>query len=168
MKALAILLALTLAACGFQPVYKRSGAPTELSQQLREVEVPLLKGSRTEQLFSTRLQDLLNPQSAAAPKKYRLDVAFKSEEQPAIIQQDRRITRYRVMLTAQYTLVDLAAAANAAPLAKGKVTTRTSYDDLTSEFANYSARVDSEERAAQELAELLRQRLVGYFGEERR
>lgn len=161
MNYIALTLSLLLVACGFQPVYKQSGVPTELSQRLRAVEVPLLRGSRTEQLFSNRLEDLLNPQSAASPKQYRLDIEFKKEEQPAITQQNRKITRYRVVLSASYALYETG---GKTPLTKGKVTARSSYDDLTSEFANYSAETDSEQRTAEELAELLKQRLVGYFG----
>lgn len=127
---------------------------------MRGVEVPVLRGNRTEQLFSVTLSDLLDPQLNAKEKPYLLELAFKREEQPAVIQQDRQITRYRIILTTRYVLRDRATGKK---LTNGTATIRTSYDDLTSEFANYSAQVDSEERAARELAEQVRGRLLGYF-----
>lgn len=151
---------LLLSSCGFHPIYKQSGVPTELDQRLKSVDVVLLRGTRAEQIFSTELADLLDPQSKATAKPYLLELQYKRDEQPAIVQQDRTITRFRIMLTGSYVLKDKA---SGKVLDKGKATQRVTYDDLTNEFANYSAQTDSEERAARELAEQIRQRLLGYF-----
>ena len=124
------------------------------------VDVSLLRGTRAEQIFSTELADLLDPQSKAAAKPYLLELRYKRDEQPAIIQQDRTITRFRIMLKGFYVL---RVKATGKVLTKGDVTERVTYDDLTNEFANYSAQTDSEERAARELAEQVRERLLGYF-----
>ena len=99
-------------------------------------------------------------QSKAAAKPYLLELRYKRDEQPAIIQQDRTITRFRIMLKGFYVL---RVKATGKVLTKGDVTERVTYDDLTNEFANYSAQTDSEERAARELAEQVRERLLGYF-----
>ena len=124
------------------------------------VDVSLLLGTRAEQIFSTELADLLDPQSKAAAKPYLLELKYKRDEQPAIIQQDRTITRFRIMLKGFYVL---RVKATGKVLTKGDVTERVTYDDLTNEFANYSAQTGSEERAARELAEQVRERLLGYF-----
>lgn len=148
-----------LAACGFQPVYQKN--KSSVHSELMQVEVPLMAGDRTEQLFSTTLMDALNPQGKSASQPYQLLVDLKRAHDPAIIQQDREITRYRVKLEARYKLIEKAS---------GKVVftdiarLRSSYDDLTSEFANYSSEVDAEQRAAVELAETVRQQLISYFG----
>ena len=150
-----------LTACGFHPVYKQSGESTVINEHLKNVEVPLLRGTRAEQIFSTELIDLLDPQSSASAKLYTVELKYKREEQPAVIEQDRTVTRYRLVLKAEYILREILTKKE---LTKGSVTVRTSYDELTNQFANYSAQTDSEQRAARELAELVRQRLVGYFG----
>lgn len=142
---------LLISGCGFQPVHKKLTA-------VQGVDVPVLKGSRTEQLFSNALDGLLNPSSQNAAKPYRLDLVFKREEVPAIIQQDRTITRYRITLTANYTLKE-----GDTEITKGTAKIRTSYDDLASDFGSYSAQVDSEERAAKELAQIVYQRLQGFL-----
>ena len=129
-----------------------------MNAALHAVDVPVLKGNRTEQIFSNTLADLLNPESTEAAKRYQLDLKFKYEEIPAVIQQDRKITRYRITLTANYSLKE-----GEAEITKGTVKTRTSYDDLTSEFGSYSAQVDAQERAAQELAQMVYQRLQGFW-----
>ncbi len=149
-----------LSSCGFKPVYKQSGAPTELDQRLKSVDVTLLRGTRAEQIFSSELADLLDPQSKATAKPYLLELQYKRDEQPAIVQQDRTITRFRIILIGSYVLKDKA---TGKVLNKGSATQRVTYDDLTNEFANYSAQTDSEQRAARELAEQIRQRLLGYF-----
>jgi hypothetical protein len=118
----------------------------------------VLKGSRSEQLFSNQLDELLNPNSQGTAKRYHLDLNFKREEIPAIIQQDRTITRYRITLIASYTLKE-----GEKQITKGTAKIRTSYDDLASDFGSYSAQADSEERAAKELAQMVYQRLQGFL-----
>ena len=152
---------LLLTACGFQPVYKQSGTSTSLNESLKAIDVMLLRGTRAEQLFSTELADLLDPQAQAATKPYLLELIYKRDEQPAIIQQDRKITRFRITLSANYLLREKT---TGKVLTKGSVAERATYDELANQFANYSAQTDSEERAAKELAEKVRQRLLGYFG----
>lgn len=146
-----IVLSLIVSSCGFQPVHQKS-TTTE------GVSVPVLKGSRTEQIFSIALDELLNASTQDAAKRYSLDLNFKREETPAIIQQDRTITRYRIILTANYTLKQ-----GDAEITKGVAKIRTSYDDLASDFGSYSAQADSEERAAKELAQKVYQRLQGFL-----
>lgn len=156
------LIAITmLASCGFKPVYKKNTAQPSVHQDLIKIEVPLLKGDRTNQLFSTSLMDALDPQSQGQIKTYRLDIQVKRNREPAIIQQDREITRYRVIVEAPFKLIDKA---TGRVLLSDSIKLRSSYDDLNSEFANYSSQVDAEERAAKELAEMVRQRLITYFG----
>lgn len=141
-----------LTGCGFQPVHQQSSSITQ------SVDVPVLNGSRSEQLFSTTLDELLNPKSQDGAKRYALDLNFKREETPAIIQQDRAITRYRITLVANYTLKE-----GDAVITKGNSKLNTSYDDLASDFGSYSAQVDAEERAAKELAQIVYQRLQGFL-----
>lgn len=153
-----IVVLLALAACGFQPIYQKS--KDSVQSELLQVEVPIMNTDRTEQLFSSTLADSLNPQSRSSTKPYLFQAVIKKTHDPAIIQQDREITRYRVSLEVKYKLIEKAT---------GKVVLedvarlRSSYDDLTSEFANYSSQVDAEERAARELAETVRMRLISFF-----
>lgn len=155
---------LTLASCGFQPVYKKNAAQASVHQDLMKIEVPLLKGDRTDQIFSTSLMDSFDPQSQGQLKLYLLDTKLKRVREPAIIQQDREITRYRVVLEVQIRLIEKA---TGKVLMSDTIKLRSSYDDLRSEFANYSSQVDAEERAAKELAEMVRQRLITYFGKKK-
>lgn len=151
---LSSVFCLLISGCGFQPAHQQSA----MREALQAVDVAVLKDSRTEQLFSNQLAELLNPNSQEAPKRYRLDLDFKREEVPAIIQQDRTITRYRVTLIVKYHLKE-----GDAEITKGTATIRTSYDDLASDFGSYSAQVDAEERAAKELAQIVYQRLQGFL-----
>lgn len=148
---LSSVFCLLISGCGFQPVHQQSATT-------QGVAVPVLKGSRTEQIFSIALDELLNASTQDAAKRYSLDLNFKREETPAIIQQDRAITRYRITLVANYTLKE-----GDAVITKGNSKLNTSYDDLASDFGSYSAQVDAEERAAKELAQKVYQRLQGFL-----
>ena len=166
MKSLPMMLLafLMVAGCGFRPVYQKNAPVPALGEELQQVEVPILTGSRLEQILTATLADALDPQAQGRLKNYRLEMAVKNLKDPAIIQQDREITRYRVQIIADYRLIDKTTGKR---VFKENARIRTTYDDLASEFANYSAQVDAEERAGKELAQIIRQQLMAYFAREK-
>ena len=143
-----------LSGCGFQPVHQKKPA----GPLYQYVDVPLLTTNHTEQLFSNALADLLDPENDKTARRYNLQLRLTRDEIPIITRQDRAITRYRITLTAFYTLNE-----GDKKITDGNAKIRVSYDGLANDFANYSAQVDSEERAAKELAQLVYQRLQGFL-----
>ncbi len=73
----------------------------------------------------------------------------------ALVQVDNedRPTAATLHMTGSYVLTDLA---TAKPVASGSRSIQASYDQPSQEFATLRARRDAEDRAARELAELLR------------
>jgi LPS-assembly lipoprotein len=145
---------LLISGCGFQPVQGKHG----IANHYQSISVPTLTASRTEQIFSNALADLLKPRNEGASSRYALEMKLLREEVPIIVSQNRDITRYRVTLTAHYIIKD-----GEKKLAEDDAKVRVSYNVLMNDFANYSSQVDAEERAAKELAQVVYQHLQRYL-----
>jgi hypothetical protein len=118
-----------------------------------------MKG-RTGQVLKYKLKDLLNPTNIYQEPKYRLDIDLKKERRELGIRETLRVTRYDVVLTANYKLVSLI---NNEVVNSGKAWTKSSYNRTTSEFSTFVAEEDSDEIAAAGLAEDLKSRLVAFL-----
>ena len=90
--------ALTLAGCGFTPLY---GDPA-VTAQLHSVQVTTPPG-RTGQLIREHLDDAL-ANAKGQPPKYRMDLALSETRYPRGLRVDNVATRYEYVLTASYTV----------------------------------------------------------------
>ncbi len=154
---------LTLAGCGFAPVYQK-GNGGALAPELSAISVLSVSSDigqgRPAQLLKAEMEDLLRPANDATAEKYELAVVLRQAKEPMFIEQDRRITRYNLIVTADYTLKEKATGKE---LTKGTSRMVGSFDAEGSDFSTFAAEQDTLRRAVVELARDIQHRLSAYF-----
>jgi LPS-assembly lipoprotein len=160
---LAILASTALgAACTVRPLYSDSGGATVgyaagAAEGLKQISIAPVN-TRFAQRLRNDLIFLLNG-GAGQPAQPKYLMALTVTEQvinEAIVtveNDENRPTAATLYMTGSYVLTD---AATGKPVAAGKRTIPASYDQPSQEFATWRARIDAENRAARELAELLK------------
>lgn len=157
-RSLILSLSLLLApACGFHPVHAKMN--NDLSRELASVQITDIPG-REGQIVKYKLADLLNPDGLGSYPTYKLDIAIQEQKNEMGIQEDLRVTRYDIVMTANYKLTSLATGQT---IHSGSAHIKSSFNRTASEFSTFVAEEDSEEIAAAELAQELKQRLTAYF-----
>lgn len=151
-----------LQSCGFQPLYGTHSASTTSHGLLSSVTVSPIKG-RIGQIFKTTLEDTLNPSHTVAEQKYRLDVTLNTTQSSLAIQRDQTISRYQIIVTANYTLTDIATNTT---VRKGKLERESGYDRITSPYATFvsenAATNNALKALAQDLSFLTTSSVIGY------
>lgn len=156
---LLLAMALSLAACGFQPLYARHGAEHGAHGRfLSSVAIAPVEG-RAGQILTARLEDMLGATGDRASLPYELRVKLVKKQQPVAIEKDRQIARYNDVFEGKYLLIERASGKT---VDDGLLRSIGSYNVVDSDFATYEAEKDAFERAASEMAEALRLRLVAY------
>ena len=155
-----LLPALSLAGCGFQPLYgNRSAGGAAALPEMAQVYIPPIP-DRAGQLLRNELRDRLTPAGLPDKPRWRLDVSLKETKTDLVILRDATATFAKYVGVAQWVLLDLA---SDAPAARGQVTRRASYSISSSEFASLQAEEDARRRVVTEIAEDIRLRLGLYF-----
>ena len=155
----AIVLAvssLALQACQVQPLYSSS---TQTAEQFASIGIepvnPDANAARVEQELRNRLIFLFSGGRGEPVKPdYTMALQFRGTASQILREQlTRGITAQRFTATATFTLTD-----NRTKQVVGSGTRRvvTFYDQTTQEFANRRALRDAENRAAEQLAEVIR------------
>lgn len=153
---LAIFTSIALSSCGFTPVYKTMDENSTNAKSLAAIEVQSshdLMG----QFYSNKLGDLLNPTAIKVEPKYRIKTELNKNKIPFAIQQDRTITRYKLVVIANYQLVDIT---NGKVIDKGILRREGGYDKVDSDYATYISDEDTTRRIVKELAEDTRIRIM--------
>jgi LPS-assembly lipoprotein len=155
--ALALAL-LALAACGFEPVYGRHST-------VRHAELAAIDVAPIDSLPGLALRNQLIPTlgSNRGESRYRLNVVLEEQQAEFAIQSNNEVTRYKLALTASFNLVDLATGQD---VYHGSTRSSGSYNVVQSEFATVASEDDARKRAAQDLAENIRELLIVYFSRE--
>ena len=151
---LAPLLVLMLAACGLHPLYGGGGSGT-VAAALRSVQVAPIEG-QVGWLVRNKLVDRLGESGTASPR-YRLEVRLDDNITGFGIRGDRAVTRERRTLRARYQLVDLASGSVVLDATAGS---DAGIDVVSSEYATVAA----EQTAAERLAEVVADQIVGRLG----
>lgn len=146
--------ALTLAGCGFTPLY---GAPG-VTSQLASVAVSTPPG-RTGQLIREHLDDALARDKGAAPA-YRMELALSETRYPRGVRVDNVATRYEYVLIADYTLVS---SVSGAPVKSGTARAQVTYDSADQPYASITAQQDAQDRAAAECARKIQVELAAWI-----
>lgn len=146
------LLFFALTACGFSPVYAQNSKSRQQFQQIFVSEIPKREG----QILRGKLQDLLGGQG----NKYRLDIALTKERREFGIQEDLRISRYDVVLTADYSLFENETGLT---VLKDSAKMYSSFNRTDSEFSTFVAEEDAVEQAAEQLAYRINLKLASFF-----
>lgn len=142
----ALGLSTGLSACGFAPMYGDGGAGVSLSRIAVTAQDDRLGYRLREQL-----EDALAFNRSAAPL-YRLTTQVQQSRRPLGRRIDDTATRYELTVRAAWTLTP---AAGGEPL-RGTETVTTTYGSADQPYAAIAAQQDGEDRAAAELARLIR------------
>lgn len=156
MKRIALLLgaALSLSACGLQPMYA-GGANASVAQGLAAIDVPAIPG-RGGWLVRNALTERLGVAGDAAPA-YRLDVRLDDSLEALGILNDDTTTRERRILRARYQLVDLSTGEIVLDATEGF---DAGIDVVSSEYATIAAEQTALENIAKELADRMTTRIA--------
>ncbi len=163
--AAAVLVALALGAgsgCGFRPLYGSGAVVGDVPEQLNQTEIAVIP-DRTGQLLRVYLIEQMNPAGRPASPRYRLQASVQESQLPLGIQRDDTATRYNLILTAPFSLIE--AGSNEVLLAR-TVRVITGYDFLNDQFATLTAERDARERALRQISEDIRTRVALYFAGE--
>jgi len=139
----ALLLLLSLGACGFQPVYGPNGSGTLLQNRVL-VDQP---DDRTGFLLVQRLEERLG---RAGDPAYRLAVDLAVREEARAIDPQGDIRRFHLIGSAAYTLSD---AGNGAVIRADTVDSFVGYSATGTSLATLAARRDAQERLMTILAD---------------
>lgn len=151
-----LLVLFFLAACGFQAIYAQHGLAHGQAIPVRIDPIP----ERLGQVFTIRLQDLINPTAAGGSPEYALAASIDRKLTPIIVREDGIVQRYSINLTLTYHLYRIADGKEAL---NGSLRYINSYDVSRSDFASFVSEDDATERGAQQLAEDMRLRLASFF-----
>jgi LPS-assembly lipoprotein len=137
---------LGLAGCGFTPVYGDAGVGSSLSRIAVTTQDDRL-GYRVRE----QLEDALGRDGAQAPL-WRLETVLEQSRRPLGRRIDDTATRYELTVRGAWTLTPVAGGA----ALTGVQTVTTTYAAADQPYAAITAQQDGEERAAGELARLIR------------
>lgn len=140
------LLALGLAGCGFTPLYGSAGAGSTLSRIAVSTQDDRL-GYRVRE----QLEDALGRDGGQAPL-WRLQTTIEQSRRPLGRRIDDTATRYELTVRGSWILTPVS---GGTPLS-GVETVTTTYSAADQPYAAIAAQQDGEERAAAELARLIR------------
>lgn len=160
------LCAVSLAGCGFQPVYMptASGNPGPAARELAAVHIDLIP-ERSGQLLRQALQQQMHGSDEDAPKRYDLQVVYWiTGEGIGIIPSNTTATRTRFVAHANWTLVARDPAHT--KLAAGSARAIGGVDINDTQYFGASLETDQlYEQFAQRLADEITLRLGGIFRE---
>jgi LPS-assembly lipoprotein len=162
---IAIGLSLALAACGFQPLYKKDAFDQGVTHELTQIKVLNVKAKEREydrlgQQLNSLLRRRLNPNGVARTVRYRLENDLNVSLTRTGIQITEEATRARLTVRVAFRLYE---AGTNRVLYRGTEQSINSYNVVDSQYATLSAEKDAAERAIREISDSLRLRLAIYF-----
>lgn len=144
-----------LAGCaGFTPMYAQPGVVSGASRI--DVRTP---NTRTGYLLRESLEDAL-AWDRSAPAAYRLQVRLNERRTPRGLDENRVATRYEVRLEATYVLTELG---TGRVLLRGSRPVNITYDTTDQPYAGVVAQQDSQVRAADQAAQLIKTDVITYL-----
>jgi LPS-assembly lipoprotein len=150
-----------VSACTVRPLYSNApltaGSTVGAAAELASISIKPVKTRYAQQVRNNLIFGLGQGAGEPASPLYTLDLGVSElVESAALVQiqtDEDEPTAGTVTLTANYVLTD---AKTGTVIATGKRSVPSSFDKPTQEYASYRAQLDAENRAARELAELLR------------
>jgi len=152
-----LLLGLSLAGCGFQPLY---GAHTiHTDADLAGIRVDPIH-ERAGQLLEIALRDGFNPENIGVEARSVLVVILGESVGDFAIRSDGTTSRQIYNLTAAFKLTDLK---THKLLLEGHSRSNNSYDVAENEYSVVVARDSAEKRAVRQLSDDIRARVAMFF-----
>lgn len=149
-----VVSCLSLAACGFTPLYASPGVAPGLSAIATDVA-----HGRAGYLLREDLDDAFG-RDAAIPAAYRLKIVVDEKRLPRGLRVDNVANRYELQLKVTYSLTD---AQSHAILTSGLVPISVTYDSADAPYGGIAAQQDGQKRAASEAAQQIRLEIARYF-----
>jgi LPS-assembly lipoprotein len=152
----ALALGVLASACTVQPVYMPIAQGPQVAADLSAISIEDVS-DRVGQQVRNNLIFGFTGGGVAAPARYDLAMRVTSREARLGFERDETAPAYSVTVTVTYELKEIAT---------GKVILRSlnrgvaSYDRSNQAFANQRARIDAEDRAAQQVADDIQLRLA--------
>jgi len=147
--------------CGFQPLHgKRSQInAVDTMNGMPYVAVAAIP-DRAGQIVRNKLLDLLQLKSVADRPVFKLSVSLEESREGMAFQQDHSATRFNLRLTARFKLTDIRTGQS---VLVGNTRAISAYNVVRSDYANLINRRDALRRAAERIAEGIRDRIAIYF-----
>ena len=145
---LSLCVCLMVAACGFTPVYSTQNKKLT-TNELAAIRVEPIR-SREGAILVNKLEQMLTQGDYSQPQKYKLTITLSRDRTAIAIERDRTISRFRLVLTAKYTLKDTS---TGKVIDSGLLKREGGYDKVESDYATYVSEEDAINRIARELAE---------------
>jgi LPS-assembly lipoprotein len=157
-----VAFALSLAGCGFKPLYGEhsavgranlSGVRVGTIQDMPDATGRSPSSARAAQLLRNNLLDRVNARERQAAPEFELRVTLTETKLTAIgIRTDETATRGTLTLNASYTLLRFDGSGS---IMAGSTRSDVSYDILRNEFATLSAETDARRSAVREISETI-------------
>jgi LPS-assembly lipoprotein len=156
-----VVAAISLGACGFQPLYARYDLDPSVGPALSAVHVEPIP-DRVGYELRNHLLDLFHGTGTAEGARYRLRLSLVEMQDAVILQANTAITRFNYTLTARY---DLIASGATVPVKSGNITALSAYNVAAAPFlfATVAAERDAKNRAANDVAERIRTEIAIYL-----
>ena len=148
------LLAPSLGACGFTPLYAQPG----VTPAMAAVEVITPEG-RTGHLLSEDLQDNLAV-ARGKPPLYRLALAIDEKRYARGLTFEQVATWYELSLRISYSLIEISSGKT---MTTGVIPISVSYNAASDPYAGVVAQQNGQQRAASDAAQRIRLELASYF-----
>ena len=158
----AMLMASTLAGCGFQPLYGTGFAGgTGVAEKMRAVDIALIPG-RVGQEVRNELIFKETGGRDAGPPQFSLEIALRESAQSQLVNLQGDPQGLIFGLDANFKLV---AMTDKRVLLDSKANSRAAYQKVVSTFANIRARRDAEDRAARIIADSIRTQVAAFLSQ---
>jgi len=156
--ATALVVAVLLAGCGFQPLYGQNSAGN-VESEFKNVKIEAISGRVGQQLHNYLL-DRINREGRPANPHYLLSVDLDVQQVRLGFERDDTATRSKVVVMADVRLRDIT---TGEVLLSRSARSTTSYNIVDSAVATRSAELDAIDRAAREVGDEIRLMLSLYF-----
>ncbi|MDX1950181.1 MAG: hypothetical protein SFT90_06760 [Rickettsiales bacterium] len=147
---LTLLLLLTLASCGFEPLYENKNRGENSKSKCSNFKVKDPAISLPGKRMQYAIQDKLNQACINIDQSYFVDLNAVISEQAVAIQIDRQVTRFNVVLDGNYSLKNNE---TGKVLFDGRTRSVGGYDAVASEYGRYALKQDAKNKLAEEMAQ---------------
>ena len=152
--------AVSLAGCGFHPLYGSEPGESGARQVFASIYVDTIAGERVGYELRNSLIDNLEAAPRPQQATYRLKVTVDQYLQGIAVQNNATVTRYNYTLNANYELSDI----HTNKIVKSGIErTLSSYDVVMSPYATLVAQQDAQRRGAIDVASRIQIDLPAYF-----
>lgn len=159
----AFMAAVLLSACGFQPIYGTSrSSDSPVAAALNQVTIANIP-DRQGQILRNRLIDRFYHNGRPTDPTHTLSITITATEIDLAIQKDATASRRQLNLNADYRLTDQ----QGREVQSGTARSIVSYNKLQAQYGTLASRDNALDRALQEVAEQITNRVSLYFAGDR-